>query len=340
MEWVETTGRTLEEAREAALDKLGVDETDAEFEVLEEAKVGLFGRVRSEARVRARVRPTAPRAKVERRQRRRRGAGEAEGNGAGAAAPARTATGPARSSSSASAASAAPSSAASASAASAASAASSSSGSGRSSSATTSGRSPSSAGAPPRSGVGTGRSAPNSAKMAGSRPQGRRPDSDGGEQMEVALEEQARVAEDFLSGLTDTLGLEAQLSVEVGEEAVELAIDGDELGVLIGPRGATLQAIQDLTRTVVSRRTGATNGRIHVDVSGYNQKRSDALARFARKVAEDVVSSGQRIALEPMRPPDRKVVHDALGEVAGVHTISEGEEPTRRVVIVPDEATD
>src|SRR5438876_12092607 len=72
MEWVEVTGRTLEEAKEAALDQLGVDEQDAEFEVLEEPRAGLFGRLRSEARVRARVLPTAPRPKLERRDRRDR----------------------------------------------------------------------------------------------------------------------------------------------------------------------------------------------------------------------------------------------------------------------------
>src|SRR5262245_63799816 len=81
MEWVETTGRTLEEAKDAALDRLGVDERDAEFEVLAEAKSGLFGRVRGEARVRARVRPSAPPPKVDRRDRRRRSSG---GNGGGA----------------------------------------------------------------------------------------------------------------------------------------------------------------------------------------------------------------------------------------------------------------
>src|SRR2546429_6920775 len=75
MEWVEVTGRTLEEAKEAALDQLGVDEQDAEFEVLEEPRAGLFGRLRSEARVRARVLPTAPRPKVERRERRKRSEG-------------------------------------------------------------------------------------------------------------------------------------------------------------------------------------------------------------------------------------------------------------------------
>src|SRR4051794_40595341 len=72
MEWVETTGKTLEEAKDAALDQLGVAEDDAEFEVLDEPKLGLFGRVRTEARVRARVRPTAPRPKDDRRDRRRR----------------------------------------------------------------------------------------------------------------------------------------------------------------------------------------------------------------------------------------------------------------------------
>src|SRR2546430_7768515 len=77
MEWVEVTGRTLEEAKEAALDQLGVDEQDAEFEVLEEPRAGLFGRLRSEARVRARVLPTAPRPKVERRE----GRGRSNGGG-------------------------------------------------------------------------------------------------------------------------------------------------------------------------------------------------------------------------------------------------------------------
>src|SRR6476620_7483388 len=72
MEWVETTGRTTEEAKDHALDQLGVDESDAEFEILEEPRPGLFGRIRGEARVRARVRPTAPRPKVERRDRRDR----------------------------------------------------------------------------------------------------------------------------------------------------------------------------------------------------------------------------------------------------------------------------
>src|SRR3954447_24203528 len=83
VEWVETTGRSIEEAKDAALDQLGVDEQDAEFEVIEDAKLGLFGRIRSEARVRARVRPTRPRAKDEGRERRRRGSGGGGGSSGG-----------------------------------------------------------------------------------------------------------------------------------------------------------------------------------------------------------------------------------------------------------------
>src|SRR5204863_4904582 len=83
MEWVETTGRTVDEAKDAALDQLGVDEQDAEFEVIEEPKVGLFGRLRNEARVRARVRPTTPRPKEDRRGRRRQKDQRRSGGGGG-----------------------------------------------------------------------------------------------------------------------------------------------------------------------------------------------------------------------------------------------------------------
>jgi spoIIIJ-associated protein len=85
----------------------------------------------------------------------------------------------------------------------------------------------------------------------------------------------------------------------------------------------------------VQRKTGAGNGRIYVDVSGYRQKRAEALARFTSKVASDVLAKQQRIALEPMSAPDRKVVHDTAAGIDGVHTLSEGEEPHRRVVIIP-----
>lgn len=157
--------------------------------------------------------------------------------------------------------------------------------------------------------------------------------------MDVSLDEQAEVGKDFLAGLTSRMNLEAEIDVaQPEEETAELNLQGQDLGLLIGPKGATLLAIQDLTRTVVQRKTGAGNGRILVDVAGYRRKRKDALARFSRQVAEEVQASGTRRVLEPMSAADRKVVHDTVNEIEGVTTISEGEDPRRRVVIVPSPA--
>ena len=158
--------------------------------------------------------------------------------------------------------------------------------------------------------------------------------------VDVPLEDQARVAEEFLKALTSEFGLDAAVRVTTSaeEEEVRLDLSGSELGLLIGPKGATLLALQELTRTVVHHQTGAGNGRILVDVGAYRQKRSEALARFAQQVAAKVKESGSATALEPMAAPDRKVVHDALTDIDGVSTVSEGEEPRRRVVIVPSEA--
>ena len=104
----------------------------------------------------------------------------------------------------------------------------------------------------------------------------------------------------------------------------------------MGPKGATLAAIQELSRTVVHRQVpGTAEGRVRVDVAGYRQRRREALERFVQQVAEQVRTSGVQKALEPMSPPDRKVVHDTVNGIDGVGTLSEGEEPRRRVVIVP-----
>lgn len=283
MEWVETTGKTLDEAKDKALDELGVDEGDAEFELLEEPKQGLFGRVRSEARVRARVKPRAPRAKAPRRDKRKRGS--ADGSAASADV----------------------------------------------------------AGAPDESDSGgESREARGPRRRRGRRStsrdtEGARSGSDREEKMEeVPLTEQSEVAEDFLAGLIDELDLDAQISTRsIDEETYEVALQGDGLGTLIGPKGETLDALQDLMRTVVHRRTRAGNGRLLLDVGGYRAKRRSALERFAKEVAERVLTSGSAVALEPMSPADRKVVHDTINEIDGVSTTSEGEDNRRRVVISP-----
>jgi spoIIIJ-associated protein len=375
MEWVETTGRTIEEAKEAALDELGVDEQDAEFEVLEEPKVGLFGRLRSEGRIRARVRPTTPRAKEDRRDRRRRtkAGGEAAAATPAGAGPTATGSGVATDSGPAPARAPRPSRVRSAPAKSDGLTAVSAEADGD----TTPGRprtNPSrrrggrGVARPAAAGPADGQIGETTADLTGdvdlvaadSRDSGPRPaparsrnrkrsplptssaasgdDTDAveGTLMDVALDEQGKVAEQFLLGLLDSFALPAQVVVTVpDDDTIDIQVTGDDLGLLIGPKGSTLLSIQDLTRTVVQRKTNAGNGRIFIDVSGYRQKRNEALTRFAHKVAADVLSSQSSISMEPMSAPDRKTVHDAITEIDGVDTLSEGEDAQRHVIVVP-----
>ncbi|MGH9245839.1 MAG: protein jag [Acidimicrobiales bacterium] len=157
---------------------------------------------------------------------------------------------------------------------------------------------------------------------------------------ELSPPEQAAIVQDFLTGLVGAFGLSATVvDGQLDEDTMEVRVEGDELGLLIGPRGQTLQAVQELARATVQRRlAGGHEARVRIDVAGYRQRRREALARFAEQVAADVAASGAPKALEPMGGADRKVVHDTINEIVGVATVSQGEEPYRRVVIVPAEA--
>jgi spoIIIJ-associated protein len=276
MEWVETTGKSVEEAKEAALDQLGVDEGDAEFEVVEEPKPGLFGRIRGEARVRARVRPTQPRPKVERRERRRRTPDGAKETSEAKKTSKVGAAGPA---------------------------------------------------AAKQPAVPPARKEP---KVSESRSEG---NGAGGAQV------QGDAASTFLLGLAEAFGVSASADVEmVADNEVEVRLNGDDLGLLIGPRGQTLQAVQDLTRLAVQRHDDDRSARLRIDIAGYRERRREALSRFTEQVVAQVVSSGEPRALEPMSAADRKVVHDTVNTLSGVATRSEGEDPFRRVVILPADA--
>lgn len=335
------TGKTVEEATERALDQLGVAEGDAEIIVLTEAKTGLFGRVREEARVRARVRPVGARPKRERSRRTTRSA-DRQGGGQ------RTSSGGSGSTSS-------------------------SGGSGSRGSGGGSGGRGANGGGGSAAGGGEGRAAGagsgtsrsarrrrNRSKTAvvaegsveasqnGSspRPSARAPrqaeqgDNEVKETEDMAegmtLEEQGEVGRAFLAGLLSEYGMEALVECRLlDEDTVEIAATGDDLGILVGPRGSTLLAVQDLTRAVVQRQCPSRTDRILVDVAGYREKRSAALKRFSTQIAEEVLSSGQEKALEAMSPADRKAVHDAINEMSGVVTRSEGEDPNRYIVIAP-----
>ena len=153
---------------------------------------------------------------------------------------------------------------------------------------------------------------------------------------EVPVEEQAQEAETFTRGLIEAFGAPATVATIIDEDGgVLVDVTGQDLGLLVGPRGSTLQAIEELVRTVVQRKTEGRGARINVDVGGYRAKRREALARFAQELAEKVRDTGRDQALEPMPASDRKVVHDTIAELDGVTTVSEGEEPRRRVVVRP-----
>jgi spoIIIJ-associated protein len=150
------------------------------------------------------------------------------------------------------------------------------------------------------------------------------------------LEEQAELAEEFLEGLLDRLGMDVEIEHHVVEGAMYVDIIGSEaeegMGLLIGKHGATLDALQELMRSAVQRRT-ASRCRVLVDVEDYRKRRRSQLVDRTRQVAQRVRRTGKQEAMEPMNPYERKIVHDAASEVTGVESASEGEEPSRRVVI-------
>ena len=309
MEWIEVTGRTVDEAKERALDELGVHESELEFELLDDARSGFLGRIgRSDARIRARIKPLSREKPADKRRRRRHEGKSEGGDGSGGSRGRRPR--PPRATTAAPVAGAAP---------------------------VASGRSPETPGdgAP---------SAPKPRSRSRSRsrrpPNGRAPETTHEEQTdmdtEVNLDEQEAVAVDFVQGLLDALGVAG--SVRTGrtdDEGIELDIDGDGLGLLVGPKGATLAALEELTRAAVQHAADGQRARLHVDVGGYRHRRREALAEFTRKVAAEVDASGEARALEPMTAADRKVVHDTVAEIDGLATVSEGEDARRHVVIRP-----
>jgi len=155
------------------------------------------------------------------------------------------------------------------------------------------------------------------------------------EESDLSVEEQAAIAASFATGLVDAFDLGADVSVVTEEDAILVSVDGSSVGLLVGPKGATLNAIEELVRTVVQRQTDGRGARINVDVGGYRAKRREALVAFTHELAQQVLDTGRPMALEPMSAPDRKTVHDAASEIDGIATESEGEDPRRRVVLRP-----
>jgi spoIIIJ-associated protein len=309
MEWVETTGKTLEEAREAALDQLGVGADEAEFDVVEEPKAGLFGRTRGQARLRARIKPTPARPKQERKRRSK--SDKAGSDKAGSDKPkASRAKGdsspqqddPAEDDSS------------------------------DAKVETSASRERSTRGRGGQGGGGSrggGRNGTNNNNQEKKMSNEERPQSD------VTPQEVGDAAVSFMNDLVTAFGADGESELTVDGIELDVQVRGDDLGLLVGPGGRTLNAVQDLVRVAAQRRLGDHETRLRIDVAGYRERRSIALGKFAADVAAQVRESGSARSLEPMTSADRKVIHDALNDEDGVTSSSSGEDPYRRVIVEP-----
>jgi len=143
-----------------------------------------------------------------------------------------------------------------------------------------------------------------------------------------------RKAYEYLSNVTRLMGVDVDIRMKQDEERLSIAMYGDTLGVLIGRRGETLDALQYLT-SLEANKGQNDYVRISLDTENYRVRREEALTRLASRMAQRARRSGRRVVLEPMNPYERRILHSALQSDAGVSTHSEGEEPNRRVVIEP-----
>ena len=148
------------------------------------------------------------------------------------------------------------------------------------------------------------------------------------------LEREGDIAADYLEGLLDIADLDGDIDIDVEGNRAAVSIVGADLGRLVGPDGATLESLQELTRLAVHRETGVRS-RLMLDIGGHRARRREELTALGTRTAEQVREAGEAVRLDPMTPFERKVVHDAVSAIDGVVSESEGEEPQRRIVVRP-----
>ena len=158
-------------------------------------------------------------------------------------------------------------------------------------------------------------------------------DEDGEEDDLSSLEEEGEIAADYIEGLLDIADLDGDIDMDVEGDRAVVSVVGATLDELVGDDGEVLEALQELTRLAVHRRTG-TRARLMLDVGGFRARRRVELAELGRTVAAEVSQTGEPKKLRAMSPFERKIIHDAVA-LAGLRSESEGEEPNRRVVVFP-----
>lgn len=159
------------------------------------------------------------------------------------------------------------------------------------------------------------------------------PEGQGDDEGDI-FDDQADAAEDFLNGLLDVLDMDGEAEADIEDETIYVSMTGPDMGLLIGRHGATLEALQELTRATVQHQT-TSRALLTLDIDGYRDRQREVLERKARAAAARVRKAREPLALEPMSAFERKVIHTALVDYNGVSTSSEGEGQDRHVVIHP-----
>ena len=295
MEWIETTGKTLNDALDLALDRLGIHKDELEYEVLDEGKKGVFGIGGTETRIKSRVKPISREKPKDRKTR-------------GGARKTATKKDPLRT-------------------------------------------------------VKTKQTAKESdkeklpvktktaVKKRTIKKEVKMEDENNLKDEETSsvpekqvreygapIEDQAKYAEEFLAGVVKFFDDEVKITSTLEEDSVTVAVEGNNVGLLIGTRGTTLFAVEELMRAVVQAKVGGYTARMYLDMGGYRETRKKALTDFANDLVKKVKETGRSQVLEPMVASDRKVIHDTISEIDGFSTTSEGYDPKRRVVVMIDEA--
>ncbi len=296
MEWIETTGTSIDEAKDLALDRLGVAEDELEIQVLTEPSSAMFGLKKTEARLRARVRPISPQIKTERNSKNNRDKNRKRSN------------------------------------------------QGRKNTNNKANGEKSQKNNNQKNSKKTSEQlddAKNSSKNKDNRSQkatkvknNPRTRSDEMETEKMDLSTQAEITESFLAGLLEKVGLESRVTSTIEDERLTVEAHGLNLGLAIGHQGQTVRAITELSRTIIQRKSkGSASGSMTVDIGGYRALRQSNLEKFTKAQAEAVLSDGISRALDPMGAADRRIAHNAVSDIEGVETISEGSNMDRRVVI-------
>src|ERR1700684_425918 len=157
------------------------------------------------------------------------------------------------------------------------------------------------------------------------------------EELQEEREDPVSVLQELLEEIVDGLGLDVDVRIEQSDGVLTGCVEGEDVGLLIGRRGQTIDAVQHLAQRIVFR-GGSPDARVVIDADGYRERRAEALRAIALDAAEESLRSGQAVELEPMPAAERRIVHEYLRERGDVETHSEGQEPERYLVVEPSEA--